>query len=119
EIVTIATGARRAATTPPAAHVGDISPAFSPDGRQIAFVRSISGAIGDLFVAPLSGGPAARVTVDNADVLGVDWEPDGRHLVFSSDRNGGISLWRVPVTGGEPMLLAGGGAKLKHPTIAR
>jgi Tol biopolymer transport system component/DNA-binding winged helix-turn-helix (wHTH) protein len=119
EIVTVATGARRAATTPPAAHIGDISPAFSPDGRQMAFVRSISGALGDLFVAPVSGGPAARVTFDNADVLGVDWEPDGRHLVFSSDRSGGISLWRVPVTGGEPVLLAGGGAKLKYPTVAR
>ena len=84
----------------PPAHVGDWAPAFSPDGRDIAFVRSISGSITDIFVVPIgvaSGAteeapalaPPRRVTFDNADVLGVDWEPDGRHLVFSSDRAGG------------------------------
>ena len=44
------TASARALTDPPAAHIGDTSPAFSPDGRQIAFVRSISGGLGDVFV---------------------------------------------------------------------
>jgi Tol biopolymer transport system component/DNA-binding winged helix-turn-helix (wHTH) protein len=118
EIVTVGDGSRRALTHPPAAHIGDITPAFSPDGRQVAFVRSISGGIGDVFITSMDGGDTKRVTADNADVLGVDWEPDGRHLVFSSDRSGGISLWRVPVGGGEPLLIAGG-AKVKHPSVAR
>jgi Tol biopolymer transport system component/DNA-binding winged helix-turn-helix (wHTH) protein len=119
ELVTIADGSRRALTAPPAAHIGDITPAFSPDGRRVAFVRSISGGLGDVFVTSIDGGAASRVTADNADVLGVDWEPDGEHLVFSSDRSGGINLWRVLVTGGEPLLIAGGGAKVKHPSVAR
>jgi Tol biopolymer transport system component/DNA-binding winged helix-turn-helix (wHTH) protein len=119
ELIDIARGDRRRVTTPPPAHSGDWSPAFSPDGSSIAFIRSIGGSIADVFVTPLSSGAPARVTFDNADVLGVDWEPDGRHLVFSSDRAGGISVWRVAITGGEPVLLAGGGAKLKHPTVAR
>ena len=119
EIVTIADGARRKLTDPPSAHIGDISPAFSPDGRHVAFVRSISGGLGDVFVTSVDGGAPTQVTADNADVLGVDWEPDGRHLVFSSDRSGGINLWRVPVGGGEPALVAGGSAKVKHPSVAR
>jgi Tol biopolymer transport system component/DNA-binding winged helix-turn-helix (wHTH) protein len=119
EVISIATGARRAVTEPPPAHSGDWSPAFSPNGREIAFVRSISGSISDVFVVPTDGGVPRRITTDNADVLGVDWEPDGRQLVFSSDRAGGISVWRVSTDGGEPTLLAGGGAKLKHPTVAR
>ena len=119
EIVKIATGERRAVTAPPPGHIGDTSPAFSPDGRQLAFVRNISGGLGDVFITSVDGRDPTRVTSDNADVLGVDWEPDGRHLVFSSDRSGGISLWRAPVTGGTPVLLAGGGAKVKHPSIAR
>jgi Tol biopolymer transport system component/DNA-binding winged helix-turn-helix (wHTH) protein len=119
EIVTIADGSHHALTNPPPAHIGDITPAFSPDGRQVAFVRSISGGLGDVFVTSIDGGTATRVTDDNADVLGLDWEPDGRHLVFSSDRSGGINLWRVPVGGGEPALVAGGGAKVKHPSVAR
>src|SRR5262249_30250146 len=40
-------------------------------------------------------------------------------LVFSSDRAGGIGVWRIAVSGGEPTLVVGGGAKLKHPTVAR
>ena len=120
EVLSVASGARRPVTEAPPAHSGDWSPAFSPDGREIAFVRSISGSISDIFIAPTVGGAPRRVTTDNADVLGVDWEPDGRHLVFSSDRAGGISVWRVSAEGnGEPVLLAGGGAKLKHPTVSR
>jgi len=119
ELIDVHDGSRRRVTEPPSAYSGDSSPAFSPSGREIAFVRSISGSISDIFVAPSSGGQPRQVTTDYADVLGVDWEPDGRHLVFSSDRAGGISVWRVPVEGGEPALLAGGGAKLKHPTAAR
>jgi Tol biopolymer transport system component/DNA-binding winged helix-turn-helix (wHTH) protein len=121
EVLNLATGTRRVLTEAPAGYIGDASPAFSPDGRQIAFVRSLAGSIADIFVVAADGnmpGPQ-RVTTDNADVLGVDWEPDGRHLVFSSDRAGGISLWRVAIAGGEPQLVAGGGAKLKHPSVAR
>ena len=55
DIVDIASGATRAATTPPAAHIGDMSPAFSPDGRQLAFVRRISGSIADVFVTRVGG----------------------------------------------------------------
>jgi Tol biopolymer transport system component/DNA-binding winged helix-turn-helix (wHTH) protein len=119
ELLTIATGATRAATAPPPGHVGDDSPSFSPDGRRLAFVRSISGSIGDIFVSTLDGAEPRRVTVDNADVLGIDWDRDGEHIVFSSERAGGISVWRVAATGGEPALVAGGGAKLKHPSVAR
>jgi len=119
EIVAVADGSRRTLTEPPPDHIGDISPAFSPDGRHVAFVRSISGGLGDVFVTAVDGGAPTQVTADNADVLGVDWEPDGRHLVFSSDRSGGINLWRVPLGGGEPALVAGGSAKVKHPSVAR
>jgi len=129
EVIEVSNGERRLVTDPPPAHAGDASPAFSPDGREIAFVRTISGSITDVFVAPVPTAPsssesrphglARRVTTDNADVLGVDWEPDGRHLVFSSDRAGSIGLWRVPSAGGPPSLVAGGGAKLKHPSVAR
>ena len=59
------------------------------------------------------------MTIDNADVLGIDWDSDGRHIVFSSERAGGISVWRVAAAGGEPASIAGGGAKLKHPSTAR
>lgn len=119
ETVTVAGAVRRVVTTPPAGQAGDVSPSFSPDGRSIAFVRAIGGSVTDIFVASAEGGSPRRVTSDNGDILGVDWEPDGQHLVYSSDRAGGIGIWRIAVSGGEPTLVAGGGAKLKHPSVAR
>lgn len=118
ELVDLESGARQPVSDPPEGIVGDDSPAFSPDGRSIAFLRSISGAIGDIFVMSADGRAARRVTTDNADVIGIDWEPDGRNLVFSSDRAGGISMFRVPVAGGEPTLVTGGGTRVKHPAVA-
>src|SRR6185369_2845919 len=60
---------------------------------------------------------------DSADVLGVDWTPAGDKLIFSSDRAGAISIWRIDAhqknTSTEPELVAGGGNKLKHPSVAR
>lgn len=64
-------------------------------------------------------GQPVRVTFDDAGIAGVDWLPNGRDLVLSSDRGGIFSLWRVPATGGTPRLLAGSGAKTKHPSTAR
>ena len=115
----LATGAMTPITNAPAESIGDHSPAISPDGRSIAFIRHSTGGAADVFVVPTSGGAARRVTFDEADLTGVDWTARGRALVFSSDRAGGYSLWRVGVEGGEPQLVAGGAARLKHPVSAR
>lgn len=124
EIVTIADGSHRPATRPPLLHAGDYAPAFSPDGREIAFVRVISGGITSLCVAGRDRPDAVMVlTEDSADVLGVDWTPAGDKLIFSSDRAGAISIWRIDAhqnnAATEPQLVAGGGNKLKHPSVAR
>ena len=115
----LATGGITPITSAPAESIGDHSPALSPDGRSIAFIRHSTGGAADVFVVPTGGGAARRVTFDESDLTGVDWTARGRALVFSSDRAGGYSLWRVGVEGGEPQLVAGGAARLKHPVSAR
>jgi Tol biopolymer transport system component/DNA-binding winged helix-turn-helix (wHTH) protein len=117
--VSTATGVREALTLPAPGALGDHSPSVSPDGSRIAFVRAINGAIGDIHLLPFNGGAPSRVTSDNQDIIGLDWMPDGRSIVFASDRAGGYSIFRVPVDGGAPQLVAGGSAKLKHPSVAR
>jgi DNA-binding winged helix-turn-helix (wHTH) protein len=44
------TGALTLLTTPPSSMAGDDSPAVSPDGRRVAFIRRISGGVADVRV---------------------------------------------------------------------
>jgi Tol biopolymer transport system component/DNA-binding winged helix-turn-helix (wHTH) protein len=116
QLVALATGAARDLTpVSGGAHV-DGAPVFSPDGRRVAFLRSHSDSVGDVFVVDIADGRVQRLTEDNADVMGLTWSDQGRALVFSSNRAGMYSLWRVPAAGGEPELVVGGGRKIKHPS---
>jgi Tol biopolymer transport system component/DNA-binding winged helix-turn-helix (wHTH) protein len=122
---------RRPLTHPPAGILGDTSPAFSPDGRELAFSRNTTESVGDVWRVALSADGAAgsaaaaaaaepvRLTFDDRDTMGLEWSGDGSSIVFSSSRAGIYSLWRVPARGGEPTWVAGGGAKMKHPSTAR
>lgn len=81
-----------------------LHPAWSPDGRWIAYVGSESAARGwDLFAAPVAGGPPIQLTEDRATVaLEPVWTRDGRWIVFSSNRHGAVNLWSVAFDPGSP-----------------
>ncbi len=61
------------------------NPAWSPDGRYIAFSGSVGG-ISDLFVYDLESKETVRLTNDKYADLQPNWSPDGRTIVFASDR---------------------------------
>jgi DNA-binding winged helix-turn-helix (wHTH) protein/Tol biopolymer transport system component len=86
----------------------DCEPAFSPDGRSIAFERGSAAGMGrDLFVVPVTGGEARRLTVDNAWGGVPAWTPDGTEMIFPSSRGGLLNLWRIFANGGSPRPVAG------------
>jgi Tol biopolymer transport system component/imidazolonepropionase-like amidohydrolase len=64
----------------------------SPDGRTLVFDH-----LGDLFTLPIEGGSASRLTRG----MGFDgqprFSPDGEHVAFTSDRDGGENVWVVSV----------------------
>ncbi len=49
----------------------------------------------DLCVAPVSGGAGRHLTQDGATDLSPRWMPDGRRVLFSSNRSGEYQLWTV------------------------
>ena len=54
-------------------------PAWSPDGRQIAFGRYANGL--QIFVAPVTGGKARAIT--KAESSGPVWSPDGKWIAYA------------------------------------
>ena len=84
----------RILTDPPAQFLGDRQPARSPDGSRLAFVRFRTQAIGDIHVLALASGKTVRLTAENHDIQGLMWL-DGRNLLFSSNRAGNYSLWKL------------------------
>ncbi|MGZ8513308.1 MAG: S9 family peptidase, partial [Candidatus Limnocylindria bacterium] len=65
--------------------VRDGSPAISPDGRLVAFVRSIVGAkdgVAQAWILPVDGGEPWRLTSLKYGVGGLQWSPDGTHLAL-------------------------------------
>src|SRR6266576_1847703 len=59
---------------------GDSSPRFSPDGRQLAFVRD-----SNLYLLPLAGGEAKQLTSISTGVSDPLWSPDGKWIAFATD----------------------------------
>ena len=124
-LFSLETGEKRNLTSPPAQFWADSNPAFSPDGKDLAFVRENTPVTGDIYIVPITGGEPRRVTYDNAKhnfdngvVGGLAWTADGREVIFSSTRGGTPGLWRVAVSGGETRLAAGGD-NTYYPTISR
>jgi Tol biopolymer transport system component/DNA-binding winged helix-turn-helix (wHTH) protein len=106
-------------TFPTANVVGDQNPVFSPDGKSVAFMRIVGENTPDVYVVPVFGGPARQLTFDERLVSGITWTADGKRLIFSSRRDGGQSLWTMPLSGGEPERLNLGGAAATDPTVSR
>lgn len=110
-LLSLETRELRPLTRPDQPHQRDHTATFSPDGHWLAFLRSVSYDMADVYVVPVEGRAApTRLTFDNRHVAGLAWAADGRSLVFSSNREGNFKLWRIPASGGEPEWLAAVGA---------
>lgn len=83
----------------------ELEPRWSPDGSRIAFASNRAHYEGpapesgeadmDIWVMNADGSGRRRVTTDPANDLTPSWAPDGRSLVFTSDRDSRGDLYRV------------------------
>ena len=85
------------------------NPAFSPDGRSIAFSAQYNGNT-DVYVVGVDGGAPTRLTWHPGADLVQGFTPDGRSIVFTSPRAVYTArytqLYTVPVAGGVETPLA-------------
>lgn len=61
----------------------DVMPAFSPDGRRVAFASDRSGNW-DLYLVDINGGTPIQLTSEPSHDLHPSFSPDGKQIVFSS-----------------------------------
>jgi Tol biopolymer transport system component/DNA-binding winged helix-turn-helix (wHTH) protein len=113
-------------TSPSKSWPNDVDPAFSPDGRMLAFVRrrSPGSFLGQIFVLALSpNGDTERepiqVTFRNQWIGSPAWSADGREVLFSAGK-GNSWLWklRFPLAG-EPKQLFSLGDAAGEPAISQ
>lgn len=106
-LVSVETGETRTLTTPPTTSGGDFDPAFSPDGRSIAFVREHGMNVEELWRLRLSksyepAGSPAKILADGKRNHGPAWTPDGSELIFSSGETAQAGMYRIPADGSAP-----------------
>ena len=77
--------------TPPMDLGGHQDYAFSPDGREIAFVRNVDpelkqaiGTNNDVFTTPASGGPITAISTSKANDNQPSYSPDGKYLAYKA-----------------------------------
>lgn len=122
--ISVETGEKRSLTFPPPTIFGDGSVALSPDGKTLAFSRTVTYSVSDVYVLPLSremltAGQPRRLTFDNKEIAGLAWSSDGQGLVFPSARGGRLEMWRASVNSSSaPVKLAVTGDDPFDPAIS-
>jgi serine/threonine protein kinase/Tol biopolymer transport system component len=85
------------------------SPALSPDGRMLAFIRGEDTFVGpgQIYVKLLPDGHPVQLTHDDLTKMRPKFSPDGARIAYGTQSrlDKGWSTWVVPVLGGQPHLL--------------
>ena len=87
----------------------DVFPAFSPDGRTVAYSSDRSGRF-EIYRRPLApGGREIQLTTDGLQNLSPAWSPDGETIAYHAKAVGGV--WLLPALGGVPRQLTTFGSR--------
>jgi TolB protein len=86
-----------------------ISPAWSGNGRQLAYV-SFESRKPVVYVHDIAGGTRRLIANFRGSNSAPAWAPDGRSLAVTLTRDGGSQIYTIAATGGEPRRLTQSGS---------
>jgi serine/threonine protein kinase len=83
-----------------------LEPSLSPDGTRVAVGVGTWTPVGDVWLLELSRGSLSRLTSHPTDDITPVWSPDGKEIVFCSNRNGHFDLYKKDAggTGAEELI---------------
>ncbi len=90
-----------------------MDPAWSPDGTLLCY-----SAFRDLWLVPAAGGKARKLTREEKADREPVFTPDGKSILFSSNRVIPQSIWRVSLDGGAPERVLPGTGTANHPSLS-
>jgi Tol biopolymer transport system component len=99
-LIALHSGEKRRITYPSSSFRGDFGAAFSPDGRQICFIRTRGAPRTELYVLAMGTGwkprgEPRRVPLEGGGFMPPAWTADGKEIVVSAERGSSRYLWRV------------------------
>src|SRR5919204_4329703 len=93
------------AVTDPPGSSEDSWPTWSPDGSELAFVRTSEDAGSQIFTTSVGGAAATRLSSSPGDKSHPSWSPDGSTIVFQATEHGSSQILAIPAAGGDPTQL--------------
>lgn len=85
-----------------------LSPAWSPDGRRMAFTKLVQGR-GGVFIQTIATGEVSQLPGTNVGLnITPMFAPDGQHVVYARSDEKGTDIFVTPLGGGAPQRLTVG-----------
>jgi len=94
------------------------APLWSPDGKQVAFLRNTNGSI-DLWVVHATGGDAKQITAggvifggfaqlpyNRVQTQDFQWSRDSSRLLYCADVSGVANVWQIGLDGSKPVQIS-------------
>lgn len=115
-LLDVESGTRHAVTSPSGGIWGDFDSAFTPDGRSLAFSRSIAEGMQDIYLLDLDNGRETQLTDEGRNVFGIAIDND--RILYGTNLNGRYAIWSMGIDGSDRQLLPIRNTGIVNPSIS-